>query len=123
MRARGRVHRLERVDRLFCQRGVAILVSYRFRRPRLNQRVVRQHFGLLVFREEEREAIHGRGTHCFGQCALHTALLDADIHDAGHVVRQRQVGVGLDEQQQHGQQQGHSKRFEVFQNASHASPL
>ncbi len=101
------------VDGLPVQRRVPLEIGRIVGRGAVHQPVLALEVGLLRRGEEEGQALQGAPAQGLRNDALHTSLLDAHIDDAGHIVREGQVGIGLDKEQDHDGQNLRKERFQV----------
>ena len=76
---------------------------------------------LVVDRKHHGDLVMGLGRHLVGGRMLHAGLLDAHIDDIGRVVRQRQVGERLHDEQAHDEQHGHLAVLQIANYAHGAS--
>ena len=76
---------------------------------------------LVVDRKHHSDLVMGLGRHLVGGRMLHAGLLDAHIDDIGRVVRQRQVGERLHDEQAHDEQHGHLAVLQIANYAHGAS--
>ena len=71
--------------------------------------------GSVVVRQKQAHAVHGLVREREGRCVFDAAALDAGVHDAARVRRQRQLAKRLRREQQHDQRHGRNVPAQVFQ--------
>ena len=69
----------------------------------------------VVVRQKQAHAVHGLVREREGRGVFDAAALDAGIHDAARVRRQRQLAKRLRHEQQHDQRHGRDVPAQVFQ--------
>ena len=102
------------IDRLIGQCRIVFDIPLIVGRVGSDERVMCEHLRLLFGAHKQQELVHGALADRVGHRVLDAALLNAGVDDAGHVVRQGEIGHGLHEQQDHGGQYEENERFEIF---------
>ena len=83
------------------------------------RQVGRLHDGGVLLIHQQFECREGGIPHGIRHSILDTALLDADIHDAAGIIRQRQITVGLNKQQCKDRDTGFPVGSKVFDDFGH----
>jgi hypothetical protein len=111
--------RVEHIDGAISQGRVLLNVGAVIGRGGVNQRVTLLHECLVLRAHEDEQLIHLRGADGLRNCRGDAPLLDTDIDDPGHVIRQGQVRHGLREKQCDGKQDQEDVGFEEFRQTHH----
>ena len=109
------VNLVQHVDGSVCQGRVLFKNLRMIRRALIHQGVIVERGSFVVGAHKEQHAGHLALADGLRHGILHPALLDARVDDPRKVIGQRQVGIGLDEEQDNGEQDEERVRLQVFE--------